>query len=65
MKKTDINKYNTVTGPMATEGSRSRSVASAARFFGRSLFKAFFTCLIVLCIAGTVVGVTVVAFIFE
>ena len=65
MKKTDINKYNTVTGPMATEGSRSRSVASAARFFGRSLLKAFFTCLIVLCIAGTVVGVTVVAFIFE
>ncbi len=65
MKKTDINKYNTMTGPMAAEGETSRAASTTAKVFVRCILKVLFSILVVLGISGTVVAVAVGAIVLE
>ncbi|HIS49228.1 MAG TPA: transglycosylase domain-containing protein [Candidatus Gallacutalibacter pullistercoris] len=65
MKKTDINKYNTMTGQLASEGEGKRSAAAAAKIVARSLGKFLLTFFIVFMIAGAAVGGTTLAYILQ
>ena len=65
MKKTDINKYNTTTGPFAQEGEQSRSAAATARGIVRAVLRLLVTFLVILGIAGTAAGVTVINFVLD
>ena len=65
MKKTDINKYNTMTGRLASEGEGKRSAAAAVKIVARSLGKFLLTFLVVFMIAGVAVGGTTLAYILQ
>lgn len=65
MKKTDINKYNTQTGPMAVEGGGARTAAATAKVIVRSLLKVFFSLLLIFGIAGVAVGLVVATVVVE
>lgn len=65
MKKTDINKYNTTTGSFVQEGEQSRSAGATARGIVRAVLRLLVTFLIILGIAGTAAGVTVINFVLD